>query len=72
MMRMGFAAFYSGGRAWWRDEVVGQSYIRHEAGFGLRFGPTRSANSQVARIDLAWDLNGDGSPVLTAVTRGFF
>ena len=72
MMRMGFAAFYSGGRAWWRDEALGQSFIRHEAGFGLRFGPTRSANSQVARIDLAWDLNGDGSPVLTAVTRGFF
>ncbi len=72
LFRMGFAAFYSGGRAWWRDEALGQSYIRHEAGFGLRFGPTRSANSQIARIDLAWDLNGDGSPVITAITRGFF
>ena len=72
LVRVGLAAFYSGGRAWWRDEVLGQSYIRHEAGFGIRFGPTRSANSQVARIDLAWDLNGDGSPVITAITRGFF
>jgi len=72
LFRMGFAAFYSGGRVWWRDEDRNKSHIRHEAGFGLRFGPTRSANSQVARIDLAWDLNGDGSPVITAITRGFF
>jgi hypothetical protein len=72
LARMGLAAFYSGGRAWWRDEPSGQSFIRHEAGFGLRFGPTRSANSQIARIDLAWDLNGSGSPVITAITRGFF
>ena len=72
LFRTGLAAFYSGGRAWWRDESRDKSGIRHEAGFGLRFGPTRSANSQIARIDLAWDLNGDGSPVITAITRGFF
>ena len=72
LFRMGFAGFYSGGSAWWRDETRDKSDIRHEAGFGLRFGPTRSANSQIARIDLAWDLNGDGSPVITAITRGFF
>ncbi|MEN8007313.1 MAG: POTRA domain-containing protein [Candidatus Krumholzibacteriota bacterium] len=72
LFRLGFAAFYSGGRAWWRDEDRDSSYIRHEAGFGLRFGPTRSANSQIARIDLAWDLNGDGGPVITAITRGLF
>ena len=72
LFRMGFAGFYSGGRAWWRDEAKDTSFIRHEAGFGLRFGPTRSANSQIARLDVAWDLNGDGSPVITAITRGFF
>ena len=72
LVRVGFAAFYSGGRAWWRDEQAGPGAVRHEAGFGIRFGPTRSANSQVARIDLAWDLNGDGRPVLTATTRGYF
>ncbi len=72
LFRMGFAGFYSGGRAWWRDEVKGPDAIRQEAGFGLRFGPTRSANSQIARIDLAWDLNGSGTPVVTAITRGFF
>jgi hypothetical protein len=72
LFRMGFAGFYSGGRAWWRDEDLGSSFIRHEAGFGLRFGPTRSANSQIARIDLAWDLDGSGTPVITAITRGYF
>ncbi len=72
LFRMGFAGFYSGGMAWWKDEDRDKSGIRHEAGFGLRFGPTRSANSQIARVDLAWDLNGDGSPVITAITRGFF
>jgi len=72
LMRMGVAAFYAGGSAWWRDEERDSDGIRHEAGFGLRFGPTRSAHSEIARIDLAWDLNGDGSPVITAITRGFF
>jgi len=72
LMRMGLAAFYNGGSAWWRDEQRGDDGVRHEAGLGLRFGPTRSASSQIARIDLTWDLNGSGSPVITAITRGFF
>ncbi len=72
LVRVGLAAFYSGGSAWWGDEDRATSSLRHEAGFGLRFGPTRSATSQIARIDLAWDLNGSGSPVITAITRGFF
>ncbi len=72
LMRAGVAAFYSGGSAWWRDEDRGTDDIRHEAGFGLRFGPTRSARSEIARIDLTWNLNGSGGPVITAITRGFF
>ncbi len=72
LMRFGVAAFYNGGSAWWRDEERGDDGVRHEAGFGLRFGPTRAAHAQIARIDLAWDLNGTGSPVITAITRGFF
>lgn len=72
LMRVGVAAFYSAGSAWWQNEDRGTNSARHEAGFGLRFGPTRSAHAQIARIDLAWDLNGSGSPVITAITRGFF
>ena len=72
LVRAGVAVFYDGGSAWWGDEVRGADGFRNEVGFGVRFGPTRSANAQIARIDLAWDLNGSGSPVLTAATRGLF
>ena len=72
LFALGAAAFYAGGCAWWRDEDRGPADARHEAGFGLRIGPTRSANSQVARIDLAWALDGSAGPVLTAITRGYF
>jgi len=72
LFRVGIAGFYDGGRAWWRDETRGPDAVRQEAGFGLRFGPTRSGNSQIARLDLAWDLNGTGGPVITAVSRGYF
>ncbi len=72
LARLGGAVFYGGGCAWWRDESRGLGDARHEAGFGLRIGPTRSANTTVARIDLTWNLAGSGSPVLTAVTSGLF
>jgi hypothetical protein len=70
--RTGLAAFYSGGIAWWRGEEHGPEDVRHELGIGLRFGPTRSAHSEVARLDVTWDLGGSGGPVVTAVTRGLF
>jgi hypothetical protein len=72
LVRFGVAAFYSGGSAWWRDEERGADGYRHEVGFGIRFGPTRAANSQIARIDLAWNLNRSDGPVITAITRGLF
>jgi len=72
LVRAGFAVFYNGGRAWWKDEGHDAQDIRHELGLGLRVGPTRSAHSMVSRIDLAWDLNGSGSPVFTATSRGYF
>lgn len=72
LFRMGAAGFYSGGCAWWNDENRSIADARHEAGFGLRFGPTRSGNSQIARLDLTWNLDGSTGPVFTAQTRGFF
>ena|GEM_PF-1006752 len=71
LFRMGGALFYSGGSAWWNDEIRGPGRTRHEVGAGIRFGPTRSRNARVGRIDLAWDLDG-GGPVFTATTRGLF
>jgi hypothetical protein len=72
LVRAGLAVFYNGGRSWWKDEGRFSEGIRQEVGFGLRIGPTRSANTNVSRIDLSWDLNGSGSPVFTATSRGYF
>ncbi|HPF70790.1 MAG TPA: hypothetical protein PLQ13_08985, partial [Candidatus Krumholzibacteria bacterium] len=72
LARVGGAAFLGAGCAWWADEDRGPGDARREAGFGLRLGPTRSANTQVTRIDLTWDLDHGSGPVLTAVTRGLF
>lgn len=72
LFRMGGAAFYGGGRAWWHDEAPWANGVRHEMGVGLRFGPLRTANSQVARLDLTWALDGSVGPVLTAATGGYF
>ncbi len=72
MFRYGLGVFYAAGAAWWSDEARDFDSARHEAGLGLRFGPTRSANAAVGRIDMVWDLDHGGGPVLTATTRGFF
>ena len=72
LFRLGGAVFYDGGCAWWRDEPRDLGDARHEVGFGLRLGPTRSANTQVARIDVSWALDGSAGPALTAITSGLF
>ncbi len=70
--RLGVAVFASGGSAWWRDDPADLRTFRHEAGIGLRFGPTRSSRADVARLDLAWPLDGSGGARLTAATGGTF
>jgi len=72
LMRLGVAGFYAGGLAWWQGEQVTNEDIRHELGFGLRVGPSRTGNADVARLDLTWALDESGGPTLTAVTRGLF
>jgi hypothetical protein len=71
LYKLGVAVFQSGGAAWWNDEERGLGRCRHETGVGLRFGPTRSARADVARLDLTWPWSG-GGPELTAVTSGYF
>jgi len=70
--RGGFAAFYDGGLAWWQGETSAWKDVHHEIGFGIRFGSTRSARGEIARLDLTWALDATQGPVLTAVTRGLF
>ena len=72
LFRLGGAVFYSGGCAWWKDEDRSLADARHEVGLGLRLGPTRSAGTQVSRLDFSWALDGSRGPVFTATTRGFF
>ena len=72
LAHLGFAAFYSGGCAWWDDENRGLQDSRHEVGVGLRLGPTRSANALTSKLDFSWALDGSRGPVFTAATRGFF
>ncbi len=72
MFRYGVGVFYAEGSAWWHGEERGLNNARHELGFGLRFGPTRSAKASTGRIDLVWDVQNGGTPVITATTRGFF
>lgn len=72
LFNMGGAAFYSGGVAWWDDEKRDFAGARHELGFGLRVGPTRSAGSTTSKIDISWALDGSRGPVFTAISRGVF
>lgn len=71
VFRLGVAAFCGAGSAWWADEARSAADLRREVGLGLRFGPVRSANAEMARLDLAWSLDG-GGPELVAVTGGLF
>lgn len=72
LFRLGGAVFYNGGCAWWDGEDRSLRDARHEVGCGLRLGPTRSAATQVSRLDVSWALDGSEGPVFTATTRGFF
>lgn len=72
LFRLGAALFYDGGCAWWDGEDRSLGDARHEAGCGLRLGPTRSASTQVSRLDVSWALDGSEGPVFTATTRGLF
>ena len=68
----GVAIHYSGGAAWWAGDGAGPGGARHEAGIGLRLGPSRSAEADIVRIDLTWPLDGSSGPKITATTSGRF
>ena len=70
--RVGWGLTYGGGLARWHDEDRDLRGARHEIGAGLRFGSIRSGTSDLARVDLTYDLTGRTGLALTTVTRGFF
>jgi hypothetical protein len=69
--KVGAGVFYSAGLSWWEGQDCDTDDIRHEAGLGLRFGPTRSSRAEITRLDLSWPLNGGGAKI-TATTSGRF
>lgn len=71
VFRLGVAAFAGAGSAWWADESRTSRDLRRELGVGLRFGPVRSGSAELARLDLAWSLDGGGAEI-AAVTGGLF
>ena len=72
LVRVGWGAFYDGGLARFDEEGRDLGDARHELGCGLRFGGSRSGTSDLARLDLTYDLTGRDGVVLTTVARGFF
>jgi hypothetical protein len=71
LFRLGLGAYYGGGYARWRDETRRRADVPQELGLGLRFGPIRSARSQIARVDFTVDTR-TGSTSVTAATGGYF
>ncbi|HEX2139111.1 MAG TPA: POTRA domain-containing protein [Woeseiaceae bacterium] len=62
LFRVGGAVFADVGRTWGTHPVGGRSlgWLK-DAGFGLRFGPTRGGDHEVIHLDIAFPLDGDAS-----------
>jgi len=62
MFNVGGAVFYDMGATWGRDPLGTPSQgLLKDAGFGLRFGNSRSALGNVLHVDVAFPLDGDSS-----------
>jgi len=68
---VGLVPFADVGRAWTGDRLRWKD-LRASAGLGLRFGFGKFYNAQVARIDLAYPLDGTGSPMISFGTGQHF
>ncbi|MCH7760338.1 BamA/TamA family outer membrane protein [candidate division TA06 bacterium] len=58
---LGGVLFLDGGGAWGKGESIQLSDMKYSAGFGFRFGLTKSASSRVGRLDFAIPLEGKGT-----------
>lgn len=62
LFRIGGAIFFDMGRAWSGNATaVPDSGLLRDAGFGLRFGNTRSGLGNVLHVDIAFPFDGDPS-----------
>ncbi|MEO1248152.1 MAG: hypothetical protein AAFX56_20945 [Pseudomonadota bacterium] len=62
LVRVGGAVFADVGRTWGRNPI-GENELGwlRNAGFGLRFAPTRASANKMIHLDLAFPLDGDSS-----------
>lgn len=62
LFRVGGAIFADAGRTWGDNPLGGESLgWLSNAGFGLRFAPTRTGSRKIVHLDVAFPLNGDSS-----------
>ncbi len=60
LFRVGGAIFFDAGRTWGQAPLAAPSLgLLTDAGFGLRFGNSRTALGNVIHVDLAFPFNGD-------------
>lgn len=60
LLRVGYAAFFDVGRAWFDDQDNGSNGgVLSNAGFGIRLNSSRAEKSSVIHIDLAFPFNRD-------------
>jgi hypothetical protein len=60
LFRVGAAVFFDAGRTWGDAPLAAPSLgLLSDAGFGLRFGNSRSGLGNVVHVDLAFPFNGD-------------
>src|SRR5437773_1568589 len=62
LFRVGAAVFFDTGRTWGAAPLAAPGLgLLKDAGFGLRFGNSRSGLGNVVHVDLAFPFNGDSS-----------
>jgi hypothetical protein len=62
LFRVGAAVFFDSGRTWGSAPLAAPSLgLLKDAGFGLRFGNSRSGLGNVVHVDLAFPFSGDNS-----------
>jgi hypothetical protein len=62
LFRVGAAVFFDAGRTWGNAPLAAPNLgVLRDAGFGLRFGNSRSGLGNVVHVDVAFPFNGDAS-----------
>jgi outer membrane protein assembly factor BamA len=64
-VELGTVVFVDAGNAWERGKAIDLGDLHYSAGFGFRFGMTKSPGSLVAQVDLGWPIGEPGPMQIT-------